>query len=67
MRKIVFALVAAVGMLAVMVALIPTAMQKASAVPKCDASGGYSSARGGTGYPTKACPDGLVECGLIVW
>jgi hypothetical protein len=54
-------------MLAVMVALIPTAMQKASAVPKCDASGGYSSARGGTGYPTKACPDGLVECGLIVW
>lgn len=67
MRKTVLALVAAAGLLAATEALIPNATTKAIAVPKCDASNGYSNPWGGAGYPTKVCPDGLVECGLIVW
>lgn len=67
MRKTVLALVAAAGLLAATAALIPNATPKAIAVPKCDASNGYSIPWGGTGYPTKACPDGPVACGLIVW
>jgi hypothetical protein len=67
MRKIVLTLVAAAGLLAATAALIPNATPKAMAVPQCNASNGYSSPWGGTGYPTKACPGGLVACGLIVW
>lgn len=67
MRKIVLTLAAAAALLAVTGALVPNAMTEAMAVPKCVASNGYSSPWGGMGYPTKACPDGLVACGLIVW
>ncbi|MGD9925001.1 MAG: hypothetical protein AB7V13_26690 [Pseudorhodoplanes sp.] len=65
MHKTVLALVAAAGLLAA--ALILNATPKAVAVPKCNVSNGYSNPWGGAGYPTKVCPDGLVECGLIVW
>ncbi|MGE3992034.1 hypothetical protein [Pseudorhodoplanes sp.] len=67
MRKTVLTLAATAALLAVTAALIPNAMTKAIAVPKCDASNGYSGPWGGMGYPTKDCPDGLVACGLIVW
>lgn len=67
MRKTAVALCAVAGLLAVAVALVPNATPKAIAVPKCDASHGYSNPWGGPGYPTMACPDGPVACGLIVW
>jgi len=67
MRNTVLALAAAATLLAVTAALIPNTTPMAMAAPKCVTSGSYSGWWGSMGYPTKACPDGIVACGLMVW
>jgi hypothetical protein len=67
MRKTVLALVATAGLMVAAGTLLPNATPMAVAVAKCEASRGYPNPNSRMSYPMKGCPEGPVECGLIVW
>lgn len=67
MRKTFLALVAAAGLAAAAAALAPNPQARSTGALEREIGWTRFNPAYSTSHSMKACPDGPVECGLIVW